>query len=691
MSEIAPQSISLIPENISLLANGISSTIIHSIWLAPGGEPLSGIPVTFETTLGSITALAFTDSSGIAEATLTSSACREDTVVQVTAKGSGMEASTRLLFKGIYFSLNASPTNLIADGRSTSRISAVLKETSSMIAISGAQIIFGADLGTIPNSTSTNARGVAEVNFTSATQIGISTITAIYGQTLTDTIQVVLNESKPTYLNVSAEPPVILADNQSISLIKAIVSDQANNPVPDGTPVNFEILDGSGTIESNKVTTAGTAISTLTSGSRPDTVTIVVQVEQLIDTTTVRYVVGEAATITVMADSSSLPADGITSTRVVAYVYDAAGNPVEDGTRVSFETDIGEITSSAQTISGQATVLFSSSVTGIATIRASVDGIFGETTIFLRPGLPHSILLSFEPNSLGVKDSGRNQTLTITADVIDSKNNPVIDGTYVVFSIYSSPGGGEFLSSSTPIPTLNGKAQVSLNSGIRSGTVRILAEVTDEFGVSLVPEVRAVSTEIIIFAGPPFIEDVNDLSTSHLSVGVKPLNVYGWNVVNNTAMVTAVVGDKFNNPVPAGTAVFFTTSAGVISTYTGFTNEDGIATVTIHTGQPYPTIDRYHNTFFDPNENHPDFNRPTHLIPGLSPDFEGGEVLNSLGDFGENDGVARILAVTEGVDANGNSARVWAVTDLVFSGAITVFDIQVSDTALSPGESSLIT
>ncbi|MFQ5770470.1 MAG: hypothetical protein ACE5HX_08045, partial [bacterium] len=50
----------------------------------------------------------------------------------------------------------------------------------------------------------------------------------------------------------------------------------------------------------------------------------------------------------------------------------------------------------------------------------------------------------------------------------------------------------------------------------------------------------------------------------------------------------------------------------------------------------------------------------------------------------------RILAVTEGVDSNNHSARVWSVTNLVFSGLIDVFDIQVSDTVLSPGESSVI-
>ncbi|MCH8018684.1 Ig-like domain-containing protein [candidate division KSB1 bacterium] len=693
INDTTPQSVSLIPDAFSFLANGINSTTIRSVWRNDEGQPLADVLVTFQTTNGSIVATATTSSSGAAETVLTSVASRVDLIAQVTASANNLTAITQVLFKGVEFSLSATPGNLSADGRSKSRVTAVLKETTSTIAISGAQITFGANLGTIPNSATTGSSGVAAVDLTSATQTGVSTITAIYGQSLVDTVQVIINQSVPTFLNVSANPNIILADNQSSSIITAVVSDQSNNAVPDGTPVTFAIVSGTGTIESNKVTANGVATSRLTSSTQPDTVAVAVQVAQLSDTTTVFYIVGPPASITLSADSTSLPADGVTSTQVVATVFDAAGNPAVDGTRVDFSTDIGDITPTAQTVSGQAVAQFVSSVTGTATLNATVNGIFDVITIQLRPGAPNSILLSFDPNNLGVKDSGRNQTVSITADVIDSKNNPVVDGTFVRFSIFSAPGGGEFLSNTNAIPTLNGKAEVSLNSGVRSGSARILVEVTDSFGVPVVPNVRAVSTEIIIFAGPPFIEDVNDASTSHLSVGVNPLNVFGWNVVNNLASVTAVVGDKFNNPVPAGTAVFFTTTGGVISTGMGFTDDEGVVTVTLHTAQPYPDVNRFYNTSFvsiDPNESHPDFILPTNIIPGPIPDFEFSEVLNSVGNFGENDGIARILAVTEGVDSNGTSARGWSVTAIVFSGLISTFEVTTSATDLLPGESATI-
>ncbi len=693
VTDLTPQSTTLTPDNFSLLANGVSSTKIKSIWRNDAGQALGGLPVTFQTTNGIILPTVTTDIAGSATTTLTSAASRVDLIGVVTASANNVVATTQVLFKGVEFSLSATPGNLSADGRSKSRVIAVLKETTSTVAISDAQITFGANLGTIPNSATTSTSGVAVVNLTSTTQTGVSVITATYGQSLRETVQVTINQSVPTFLNVSASPNIILADNQSSSIITAVVSDQSNNSVPDGTPVSFAIVSGTGTIESNKVTQNGVAISRLTSSTQPDTVTVAVQVAQLSDTTTVFYIVGPPASVTLSADSTSLPADGVTSTQVVATVFDAAGNPVVDGTRVDFSTDIGDITPTAQTVSGRAVAQFVSSVTGTATLRASVNSISDLITIQLRPGPPNSILLSYDPNTLGVKDSGRNQTVSITADVIDSKNNPVVDGTFVRFSIFSAPGGGEFLSNTTAIPTLNGKAEVSLNSGVRSGSVRILVEVTDASGVPVVPNVRAVSTEIIIFAGPPFIEDVNDASTSHLTVGVRPLNIYGWNVVNNIATVTAVVGDKFNNPVPSGTAVFFTTTGGVISTFTGFTDVEGVITVNLHTGQPYPTVPRFYNTPFasiDPNESHPDFILPTNIIPGPIPDFEFSEVLNSVGNFGENDGIARILAVTEGVDSNGTSARGWSVTSIVFSGLISTFEVTTTATDLLPGETATI-
>ncbi len=675
----------------TILANGVDSSVVACYVFDSNNHLAPNEPIQFQTTAGKFLLKENkTDSTGRARAVLVGFASSRDSIAKVTVVSGDKESKTSVLLKGVLFFASVRPTAIVADGNSTARIQVIVKEAATKIAVPGAKIYFGTDLGTIPQMGKTDESGVCNVALTSSSHTGMATITARYGHLFVDTVRIAFVESTPAFMSVSANPSVLVADNQSQSIIKAVISDANNNPVPDGTPVTFQIISGSGSIEKSKETKGGVAVSTLISGTKPDTALVLVESGTLRDTVQVRYTVGNAATIDVRPDANSIQADGVTSTNIHAYVYDAAGNPVPDGTTVYFSASIGDITEKGLTLNGEAVAQFSSGVTGVAVIRAWVGEVKGQTTVQLLPGPPASIVLSFDPTSVGIKDSGRNQTTRIKAVVKDTKNNPAKDGTYVKFSIESSPDGGEQLSSTEPIPTVNGAAEVSFISGIRSGAVRIRAEVTDAKGNSVSPPVRAISTELIIFAGPPYMENVNDPGTSHLSVGVSPINVYGWHVVNNTIEVVAVVGDKYNNPVPKGTAVYFTTTGGVISTYTGYTDDEGVVKVTLHTGQPYPTITRFYNTFLNPNFGESFFNGTDGWIPGPIPDFDNGQVVNSLGNTGENDGVARILAVTEGMDSFGHHVKVWSVTGAVFSGKIAHFTVETSDTVLHLGQSAHI-
>ncbi len=181
--------------------------------------------------------------------------------------------------------------------------------------------------------------------------------------------------------------------------------------------------------------------------------------------------------------------------------------------------------------------------------------------------------MTFSPNSVGVRGSGRNETLLITATVRDANNNPVLDGTAVYFNINNSPGGGDFLSSIGAIPTINGQATVAYNSGTVSGTARVRA---------VCSSINAVSTEILIYAGPAYIESIaNGCQTSHMALGASPCNMFGMDIVGESVELVCLVGDRYNNPVTPGTAVYFTTSGGVVTTATGYTDSAGFARVTL--------------------------------------------------------------------------------------------------------------
>jgi hypothetical protein len=665
-----------------ILANGMDQSKISVQVLDPQSRPVEGAVVAFFAGVGTMTInQAVSDADGIASVFLTSIAHRVDTTAEVKATLGTAILRTNVLMEGVNISLQASPETILADGQSVSHITAHLKRHSSQVAISGAEVYFGASLGSIPGRVTTDNQGIARADYVAGTDTGTAVITVHYGTGLDESVQVHLQETVPTYLDVTATPTSIPADGQSQATINATVTDANRNPVPDGTSVLFDILEGSGSIGHQRTTVDGVASSQLTSGTSPDTVHVVVSVgETLRDTVSVVYTVGEVNRIEITVNPDSLPADGVTKSMVQAQVFDSQNNPVQ-GITVNFSATLGDIIPSARTdAQGVAEVEYSSTAIGLATITAEAGGISRTITVKVYPGPPFAMTLSYSPHFIYVRECGKNQTVTVFADVRDEKNNPVKDGTYVTFSVYASPGQGDSLSTTAPKPTVNGVAQVSYTSGTRSGTSRIRAVVTDGNGVPITPEVSGISTEIVIYSGPPYIEDINDPASTHLTIVSNRLNIWAG---EDTTRVTALVGDRYNNPVQQGTAVYFTTSGGVITTQ-AYTDANGIAHATLIGGNPLPTIDRFYNYdgVQDPNLGTP--------IPGPLPDFENSQVINTEGNLGENDGIARVIAHVQGVDSLGNSARVWDRNAIVLSMPISHFEISTTDTVLTPGQFATI-
>ncbi len=634
------QTITVSPGAPSLRADGVATLNVSATVLDNAGVPLANAPVSWTVTVGTVQfAQPMTSSSGIATMIYQSPASVDDVPATISITCGAVMQSTVVMNRGVTVDVTAIPTIVIADGNSTSQIRAHVFETSSNVAISEESVSFGTTLGTIPNMGQTDASGLATVLLTSSTTTGIATITALVGGGLSDQVQVTFAPSTPTTLSLTASPTILLADNISTSNLTAVVTDQNGNPVPNGTQVRFSIPPQSGSLENLRTTVGGVANNVLTSSSTPDTLMIVAWAESnptARDSVQVTYVVGPPAIVNLSAQSDTLQANGIAVDSVTAHVTDAVGHALSNA-EVLFATTVGNITASRVTnSSGDARVAFTSPQTGTALITATAGAAMGNYTIYLIPGTPNSIQMEYFPNSVGVRGSGRNETLLITATVRDANNNAVIDGTPVYFNINNSPGGGDFLSSTGAIPTINGQATVSYNSGTVSGSVRIRAHCG---------AVTALSTEILIYAGPPYIENINSgCVTSHMSLAASPCSMFGMDFVGDSVSLLALVGDQYNNPVTPGTAVYFTTSGGVVTTATGYTDSSGFARVTLFSGNPLPTVSRWLNTLTDPNI--------------------GGAILCSATPT--QPGMAKVLASSAGVDANGDSVTVWATTDVIF-------------------------
>jgi adhesin/invasin len=601
------------------------------------------VTVTWNAAVGSMNVVqTVTDAQGIATVIYMTSASTTDRGISITATAGTAQGIASVLERGITVSVTATPENVVADGSSTSQIRAHVYETSTSVGIPSVNVTFGTSLGTIPSVGMTDQSGVAIATLVSSTQTGTAMIQARYGNLLTAQATVGFSPSTPTTLSLTGTPTVLLADNNSMATITAVVTDQNGNPVPNGTQVRFSIPPQGGSLENLRTTRTGVATNTLTSSSTPDTVQVVAWAEAnptARDSITFVYTVGLPAVVTLSAQLDTLNANGIAVDTISAHVTDAVGH-ILSNVEVRFTSTIGNITASRVTdANGDAMVAFSSPHTGTAQITATAGAASGIYTVHLVSGAPNSISMEYFPASVGVRGSGRNETLLITATVRDANNNPVIDGTPVYFNINNSPGGGDFLSSNGPIPTINGRASVSYNSGTVSGSTRIRAECA---GVS------AVSTEILVFAGPPYIEDISQgCTTSHMSLGARPCNMFGMDVMGDSVTLVALVGDRYNNPVTAGTAVYFTTSGGVITTATGYTDSLGFARVTLFSGNPLPTIPRWLNTLRDPNL--------------------GSAVLCNA--IPSQPGVAKVMVSSAGLDAAGDSVTVWATTDVTFNYA----------------------
>jgi hypothetical protein len=192
-------------------------------------------------------------------------------------------------------------------------------------------------------------------------------------------------------------------------------------------------------------------------------------------------------------------------------------------------------------------------------------------------GRPSNILLLAQTaQTIGVKESGAEEVAGITFQVADSVGRPVIlnQGTTVSFLIGQGPGGGEFISPSSARTDNNGKVTGNLSSGTKAGVVQVVAEMNVGGRT-----VRSQPVAITIHGGLP--------SQSHFSVGPQTLNFPGLNTLGLTDAISVIVGDKYSNPVRPGTAVYFSSSHGVIAGSTT-TGPDGRGTVNLISGNPLP-------------------------------------------------------------------------------------------------------
>ena len=197
-------------------------------------------------------------------------------------------------------------------------------------------------------------------------------------------------------------------------------------------------------------------------------------------------------------------------------------------------------------------------------------------------GDPVSIFLSqISSTTIGVKESGSPESTQIVFAAHDSDGRPIDEGHSVTvnFRLGSGPGGGEFLSPYSAPTSSSGQAAVTLTSGTKAGAVQVIAEI--ELGGEMI---TSLPVGITIHGGLP--------DYTHFSIAPELLNFAGYRIFGLKDRITAFVGDKYANPVRPETAVYFTTTGGIIDGST-LTDIQGIGSVDLISAEPRP----FHQTF----------------------------------------------------------------------------------------------
>lgn len=369
--------------------------------------------------------------------------------------------------------------------------------------------------------------------------------------------------------NVATMP----SDGSSNATLTAFVSD-ANHNALDGVAVAF--VASSGLISSGGTTSGGAVTATLKTAGDTSLRTITVSaVAGGIATSTTVQVVSASSTATVqlgsgtgasfragvldMGVTGTLSAGG--TTVITATLVQSDGSLYTGTTNVTFSSPcIAASTAAIQegntisTTTGSVSATYlakgctSDTVTAKATVGGSSLSATGTLTI-AQAAIGSIIFVSATPSSIALKGAGSTsmpETSRVKFQVLDSQNSPVANSS-VTFALNTNVGGVA-LTATSAISDSNGYVTAIVNSGTVATSVRVTATVSSSIATQ--------SSNLTITTGLP--------TQNNFSLAFACSNVEGWNYDGVTTTATVHLSDRYNNPVPDGTAITFQAEGGQI-------------------------------------------------------------------------------------------------------------------------------
>lgn len=276
--------------------------------------------------------------------------------------------------------------------------------------------------------------------------------------------------------------------------------------------------------------------------------------------------------------TATLSAGGTTT--VKATLVNSDGTPYTTPVSVGFVSNcvqqgFATLDSPVNTINGAATSTYTAkgcSGNDIITATATVNGVqlTATGTVNVAPAALGAVqFVSADPQTIYYHGSGLPETSRVTFEVKDSTGNP-LPGENVDFTL-STEVGGIALSQASAKSGADGTVATVVEAGTALTPVRVQATVADT-NISTQSSALSISTGIA--------------DQDSVSVAPETDNPEAYNYDGITDKVTVRLADRFNNPVPDGTAVSFHTNAGSITPQC--TTTGGACTVTWTSQNPRP-------------------------------------------------------------------------------------------------------
>ena len=280
------------------------------------------------------------------------------------------------------------------------------------------------------------------------------------------------------------------------------------------------------------------------------------------------FTVGNAAVIVTApglgVGAAALSAFGTTSIDVSVSVGGVAVTTPQNVTFSSICANAGKAVLSTGAVTGAGGVARGSyrdnGCAGTDIITATAAGVTSaSTSLVVTPPTTGSIqFVSAAPGSLSLKGIGGTEASQVSFKVLDAGGQP-LSGKTVTFGLSTTVGGITLVPSVAGVGTAtsdaNGLVVITVNSGTVSTPVRVTATTID---TSVLPNVTLTtqSSGLTISTGIP--------DDDSFSLSASKLNPEFWEIDGNTTVLTVRLADHFNNPVPNGTVVNFTTEGGSI-------------------------------------------------------------------------------------------------------------------------------